>query len=492
MKTSVEKLDGSTVKLTVTVPAADVDKAVDETYASIAKQVKIPGFRKGKAPRPVIDTHVGREYVLGEATEAVVNGTYPAAVDTEGLRPIDSPDIGDLDSVEPGEEFTYVAEIETRPELTLSTYDDISVELPPSKATDREIDAQIMYMAERFATLEPVAGRGVQVEDFVLLSFVGKVDGEEYDGNAVDKYLYEMSRGLMPIEFDRGLVGVEAGGEAHIEFPIPDTSSNPEFVGRTATFDVTVHEIKAKLFPELDDAFAENVGGFESIDALRADIREKMDGQKVVAQMQLKERESRSALATRLEGDIPDAMVHSRTNAMVRDFASGLEARGTTLEGYVAATGVSPTQIEADIREQAVESVREELALEALYRALKMEVTDADIDEELRLIAGETEEAPEDLRKRWEEAGVMAALIEQVQQRKAMQWLLDHVSVVEKDESDAATVEAEEKPAKKAAAKSEKKPAKKRTTRKTADESAESVEVASADEPAAEDAASEE
>jgi len=488
LKTSVEKLDGTTVKLTVTVPADEVDKAIDGTYTSVAKQVKIPGFRKGKAPRPIIDTHVGRDYVLGEATEEVVNTTYPLAVDAEGLRPIDSPEIGDLDSVKPGEEFTYVAEIETRPELTLSSYDDITVELPPASAEDSEIEAQIRYMAERFATLEPVSDRGVQVEDFVLLSFVGKVDGEEYEGNAVDKYLYEMSRGLMPIEFDRGLIGVEAGSETHIEFPIPDTSSNPDFVGRVATFDVTVHEIKAKVFPELDDDFAENVGGFESMDALRADIREKMDAQKAVAQMQLKERESRSALAARLEGDIPEAMVRSRTNAMLRDFVTGLESRGTTVEDYFATTGVDPEKLEADVREQAVESVREELALESLFRALAMELTDDDIDEELRAIAGETEEAPEDLRKRWEEAGVMAALREQVQQRKAMLWLLDHVTVVEKGEPSEGGAEdagsesaAEAKPAKKAA--------RKRTTKKkTADLSAdETTEAPAADEtPAAE------
>lgn len=458
MKTSVEKLEGTTVKLTVTVPAEEVDKAIDGTYASVAKQVKIAGFRKGKAPRPVIDAQVGRDYVLAEATEELVNNSYPLAIDAEGLRPIESPEINDLEPAKPGEDFTYVAEVEIRPELTLSSYQGISVELPPSTATDREIASQLEYMAERFATLEPVTDRGVQVEDFVLLSFVGKVDGEDYEGNAVDKYLYEMSRGLMPIEFDRGLIGVEAGGQTHIEFPIPDTSANPEFVGRTATFDVTVHEIKAKVMPEQNDEFAENVGGFESMDALRADIREKMDAQKAVAQAQLKERESRSALATRLEGDVPEALIASRTNAMMRDFATGLESRGTNVEGYFAATGVDPAKLEEEIREQALASVREELALEALYRALDMEVTDEDIDEELRVIAGESQETPEELRKRWEEAGVMAALREQIQQKKAMLWLLDHVDVSEVDAPSADGAAPAEKPAKK--------PAKKRAAKK--------------------------
>ena len=488
MKTSVEKLEGATAKLTVTVPAEDVDKAIDGVYAAVAKQVKIPGFRAGKAPRPVIDTHVGRDYVLQEATEDVVNSTYSLAVDSEGLRPIESPEISELEPVKPGEEFTYTAEIELRPELTLAPHDDIGLELPPSTATDREIDAQIEYMAERFATLEPAEDRGVQVEDFVLLSFVGKVDGEDYEGNTVDKYLYEMSRGLMPVEFDRGLVGVKPGEETHIEFPIPDSTSQPDFVGRMASFDVTVHEIKAKVLPPIDDEFATNVGGFDSVEELRADLRSKMDAQKGVAHMQLKEREARSALAESLEGDVPEAMVKTRASAMFRDFATGLEQRGTTLEGYVEATGVDPTQIQSDIEAQALQSVREELALEALFREKGMEITDADIDEELALIAGQGDETetPEELRARWEEAGIMTALREQVMQKKAMLWLLDNVTVTEKQE--VAPAESTGEASVESSDESEKKPAKKRATKKKpADVPADAEAPADAEEPGDQD-----
>ncbi len=479
MKTSVEKLEGTNVKLTVTVSAQDVDRAIDGVYASVAQQVKVPGFRKGKAPRPVIDTHVGREQVLREATEAVVNDTYPRAVDAEGLRPIDSPEVDELDIVEPGKEFTYVAQVETRPELALGTHDDITIELPSATASDREIDAQLTYMAERFATLEPVTDRGVQVEDFVLISFVGKVDGEDYEGGTVDKYLYEMSRGLMPIEFDRGLIGVKAGEETRIEFPIPESSSRPDYVGRTATFDVTVHEIKAKTLPPFDDEFAGNVGGFDTLDELRADTRQKMDAQKGLAQMQLKEREARAALAARLEGDVPSVLVESRASAMMRDFATGLEQRGATLEHYVETMGVSPEQIKTDVEAQAIESVREELALEALFREQGMEVTDADIDEELGMLTGQSagESSPEELRQRWEEAGVMGAVREQIMHKKAMMWLLDHVKVTEKLD----TAEGEE-PAGgadvPAGTEATKKPAKKRATKKKTEAAAEPEKAA--------------
>ncbi len=487
LKTSVEKLEGTNVKLTVTVPAEDVDEAIDGVYGAVAARVKIPGFRKGKAPRPVIDSHVGRDYMLQEATEAVVNSTYSQAVDAEGLRPIDSPEIDELEPVKPGEEFTYAAQVETRPELSLGPYDDITLELPPSKASDREIDAQINYMAERFATLEPVADRGVQVDDFVLVSFVGKVDGEEYEGNTVDKYLYEMSRGLMPAEFDTGLIGVKAAEETHIEFPIPETSSEPDYVGRTASFDVTVHEIKAKVLPPIDDEFAANVGGFDSIEELRTDLREKMDAQKAVAHEQLMEREARGALAARVEGDVPPVMVDSRANTMLRDFVSGLESRDTSLEDYVQATGVSPEQIKTDVEAQALQSVREELALETLFRDHGMEVTEADIEEELAHVASEGEEktTPEDLRRRWEEAGVMSAVREQIMHKKAMLWLLDHVTVTEKVDTaggETASGKAAKKPAKK--------PAKKRATKKKTAESAD-VDAAVVSDAAAGDSANE-
>ena len=471
MKTSVEKLEESKVKLTVTIPAEDVDSAIDGVYVSVANQVKIAGFRKGKAPRPVIDSHVGRDYILAEATEAAVNDSYPLAVDTEGIRPVESPKIDEPGTVAPGQEFTYVAEIVTRPEGTLTEYKDIALELPPSTASEREIDAQIDYMRERFAALEPVSDRGVQVEDFVLLSFVGKVDGEDYDGNIVDKYLYEMSRGLMPVEFDRELVGVEAGGQKLIEFPIPESSSNPDYVGKMASFDVTVHEIKEKVLPPIDDDFAGNVGGYDTVDDLRKDLREKMDAQKLIAHMQLKEREARSALAERLECEVPESMVSSRTDAMLRDFATGLEAREMTIEQYIQSTGVGPEQIRTDIAEQALASVREELALEALFRALDMDVTDEEMDAELSVVSGDSDADIPDMRERFREAGALSALREQVMQKKAMLWLLDHVEVTEKatnllEGADATEAEgaAAKKPGtkKKSAPKAAKKPATKK------------------------------
>lgn len=452
MKTSVEKLGPSKVRLTVTVTVPEVDEAVDAAYKRMAKKVKVPGFRAGKAPRPVIDTHVGREAVIADAQDELLNDSYGKALDAEGIRPIANPEIGEIELMEPGKEFEFVAEVETRPELTLSSIKGLSVTLPSPTASDEEIDAQIDHTRERFATLEPVDDRGVQADDFVLLSFVGKVDGEEYDGNSVDKYLYEMNRGLMPAEFDEGLIGLRPGDEATISFEIPDTSSVEEYVGKTASFDVTVHEVKAKVLPVVDDEFASNVGGFDTVEEMRANLKEQMDRSKAIGRARELERSVRAALAERLEGEVPQQMVENTAGQMMRDFINGLESQGTNLKDYIAATGVSLETIQHDVDEQAAESVRQELALEALFRHQGWEITDADIEDEIMKIADSRESDPAELRRKWEETGVIAVLREQIMHRRAVEWLVDPANVEFLEESDEKAKTEKAKPKSKAKA----------------------------------------
>lgn len=435
MKTSVEQLDGNNVKLTVTVPVEEVDAAVDAAYKRIAKKIKIPGFRAGKAPKPIIDTHVGREAVVADAQDELLSETYSKALDIEELRPIAQPEIEDLDLMEAGKEFTYVAEVEIRPELTLSSIEGLSVVVPPSKATDREIDAQIAATAERYASLEVVEGRGVEANDFVLISFVGKVGGEEYEGNTVDKYLYEMNRGLMPVEFDEGLMGVEAGGETQVAFEIPDSSSNVEFVGKIATFDVVLHEIKQKVLPSIDDEFASNVGGFDSLEELRESVRSQLDMSKAAGYRQWLETGARAAIAERLEGDVPASMIENTKSQMARDFVNNLDSNKLTLQQYLEQTGTSLEQFESDLTDQAQVAVSEELALEALFRALEFEVTDEDINKDIESFASDSDASVAELRARWEDTGVMPVIIEQLQHKKAIHWLMENVEVVEKDMS---------------------------------------------------------
>lgn len=434
MQTSVERLEGERAKLTITVPAADVDAAISAAYATVGAKLRIPGFRPGKAPRPVIDTHVGREAVLAEAQEEVVTLGYGRAVSEQNLRTFGQPDVGELDLVEPGKDFTFTAEVALRPELTLSSADDFKVTVPSKVSSDREIDAQIDYTRERFATLE-AADQPVGENDFALISFTGTVDGEAYEGNSVDKYLYELGRGMMPAEFDTALVGVSAGGSAVAEFAIPDTSANEEFVGKTARFEIDVHEVKAKTLPELNDEFAATAGGFDSLDEYRADVREKLDAAKEAGHAHQVESAVLEELTSRLQGDVPAEMIEGRANTMMREFFENLESRGITVQQYMEMTGVTGEKIRDDLKGQAEVRVREELALEALARAKGIDgVTDGDIADAMREITAGDEAAAVKMRDELTENGVLPLVAEQVVHRRALKWLMDE-AVVEEEQS---------------------------------------------------------
>ncbi len=440
MDTTLERLDEHRVRLTVTVPAADVDRHVAAAYESVAAKVKVPGFRKGKVPPQVIDTHGAKPSVLGEALEELVTEALPEALEAEAIRPMDRPDTGDLPMPVEGEDYTFAFEVTSRPQLTLSSIEGLTAKVPSSATTDREVDAQIEHLRDRYATLEPVEGRGVQADDFVLLSFKGTIDGEGYEGDVVDKFLYESGRGTMPSEFDEGLVGAKPGDELHIEFTVPETSSNPEFVGKVAGFDVTVHEIKSKKLPELDGAFANEVGGFDTFEELRADTRERLESAKSVGRVQLTERAVRAVLAARLEGDIPSFMVDDKAAAMFEQFFETLKERDLTLDDYVAATGVEPDQIERDIRDEAVKAIADELALEALFRKAELEVPDEEVDAQLDLMAESNEADPAQFKENLRRAGMMFLVREQLEHRRAVRWLMDNVEVVDAEpaESDSA------------------------------------------------------
>jgi len=460
LQTSTERLEGGKIRISITVPAADVDRYISDAYSRIGAKLRIPGFRPGKAPRPVIDTHVGREAVLADALENLVESTYGQAISAEDVRTYGQPDVGELDALEPGGDYTFSAEVGLRPELTLSSADGFAVTVPPQYSSDREIDAQIEYTRERFATLESVE-RPVADGDFALISFVGTIEGEPYDGNTVDRYLYEMGRGLMPPEFDAAIVGASAGSAAVAEFEIPDTSSNPEFVGKQARFEIDVHEVKAKVMPLLDDDFAANVGGFDSFEEYREDVRTKLDSAKSTGHTHQVEVAVLAALVERLEGEVPEEMIQARASSMLREFLETIEERGFTLEQYVEATGADPQQIQADITEQAAVRVREELALEALFRAQGLEVTDADVDQGiLNLVNGDASEA-ERMRENLAGSGALPIVREQIIHQKALAWLMDNVVVSEVEpavgESEESAAAATTKPKKRSSTSAKKK-----------------------------------
>jgi trigger factor len=431
LKTTVEKLEGDRVRLTIEHDAAEVDKAIAGAYTRVAQRIKLPGFRPGKAPRALIDTHVGREGVLADALEALVEDSYPRALDANRLHPVERPDTGELDLVEEGKPYTFTAEVDLKPELTLSSIEGLTAVVAAAKSTEAEIDAQIDYLRDRFATLEVVEDRGIQKGDFALLSFSGTVDGQPADDLIVDKYLYEVGAGIMPPEFDEGLVGAKPGETVTVGFEVPGSAANPAYVGKPAIFDVEIFELKAKTLPEPDDEWAAQVSGLETIAALRDDIRSSLDENKASARVRLAEREARVSLAARLEGEVPAALVDARAESMTEEFYETLAKRGMTPEDYEAATGVPSEAITDDLVREASVRVKEELALEALYRQAGLAYTDEDIDAEVATIAAADKVDVVAMRDRLILTGVMAIVRERLVHRLATRWLMDHVELLE-------------------------------------------------------------
>jgi trigger factor len=458
LKSTVERLEGNRVRMTVDHTADEVKDAIGDAYVRMARALKLPGFRPGKAPRPIIDTHVGREKVLAEALEELVERSYPKALDESMLRPIERPDTGALDGLVEGEGHSYTAEFDCRPDLTLSSIEGLVATVPPAKTSDAEIDAQIDYLRDRFATLEVVEDRGIADGDFALISFTGTVDGKPADDLTVDKYLYEVGKGIMPPEFDRALIGAKPDGKLHVEFPVPETAANTDYVGKPAAFDIEVHEIKAKALAEANDEFAGNVGGFETIAELREDIRTKLDENKATARVRLIERAARDALTARLEGDIPVQLIESRTGAMSEEFFDSMQEQGMNMQDYLEAVGLTEEQIHTDISREARLRVADELALEALFRQADLVFTDEELDAEIEKLAEGDKVPVAEMRERLVETGVMAYLREKLMQQHATRWLMDHVEIVEEVPGEDAGAEPADKPKKKAAAK---KPSKK-------------------------------
>jgi trigger factor len=461
LNSSVEKLEGNRVRITVTHTADEVAGAISEAYTTIARKIKLPGFRPGKAPRPIIDTHVGRDSVLGEALEELVERSYPQALDELDIRPIERPDTGELDGLEEGEGHTYTAEVEVRPVLTLSSIADLKVSVPPTATSDEEIEAQIDQLRDRFATLEVVEGRGIEMGDFALLSFAGEVDGKTAEDLSVDKYLYEFGRGIMPEGFDEGLIGSVPGEARVIELIVPDNAANPDYAGKQGVFKVEVMEIKAKTLPAVDDDFAAGVG-FETAQELRDDMRRRIESNKAAGRVRGIERAARELVADRLVGEIPQPLIDSRKETMYDEFVESIGKQGFSVADYVEQTGLSEQELDFDMLTEATSRLREEFGLEALFRAAGLEFAEGELDGEIAAIAAEEKVNPTAMRKRLVESGVMPLIREQLMRRHAIRYLIDTVEVTEAEpedliaklaEAEAAKFAPAEKPKKKAAAK---------------------------------------
>ncbi|MDP1819766.1 MAG: trigger factor [Acidimicrobiales bacterium] len=426
MRSTVEPLEGNKVKLSVEVDAEEFEKAVDDAFRKISREINIKGFRRGKAPRRVVESHIGSLAGREQALQDSLPEYYSAAVIEHDVDVIAPPEIDVTDGREGGA-IAFDAVVEVRPTIEVPGYGGISVTIERPGVDQEALAAQIDRMRELDSTLADVE-RPAATGDTVTIDVAGTLDGEAQPGLTADDYSYTVGSGAITPEVDEQLIGAKVGDI--LEFPA--THPDPD-ESRELQFRVLVKAVKEKVLPELTDEWAGEASEFETVDELRASLAERMTrARKAQAQMALREKVG-EALADLVTIELPEPMIAQEMQDRLQDLAMRIQAQGIRLEQYLAMSGTDPEQFSEELRQTATSGVKVDLALRAVADAEGIECTDEDLDEELEGVATRVEQPVEEVRERFERAGQISAVRSDLRKRKALEWLLERAEVLDPD-----------------------------------------------------------
>ena len=386
MSLQVEKLEHNMAKLTVEVAAEDVEKALQAAYLKQRKQINIPGFRKGKVPRQMIEKMYGPEVFYDEAANNMIPDAYAKAYDESELDIVSQPKI-EVVQMEKGKPFIFTAEVATKPEVTLGDYKGLKVDKVSTRVTQKEVDEEIEKERERNARTIEVTDRAVQDKDEVTLDFEGFVDGVAFEGGKGEDYPLTIGSGSFIPGFEEQLIGAEIDKEVEVNVTFPKEYHSEELAGKDATFKCTEHTIKAKELPELDDEFASEVSECETMDAYRAEVKKNIKERKERTGKEKKENQAVDQAIENAQMDIPEAMIEFQVRQMADDFARRIQQQGLTVEQYFQFTGMTAEKMMEEMRPQAEKSIKTRLVLEAIVKAENIEVSDERVEEELTKMA---------------------------------------------------------------------------------------------------------
>lgn len=428
MQTTLEETDKHTVKLSIEVPADEYKKDLDATYRKIGQQVKIPGFRKGKVPRQIIDAQIGRDTVMEEFVHDNVFGYYVDAVREHDLAPIADPDIN-IDDIEEGQPLTFTATLEVRPrlELTPEDYKGVKVDRPPVEVTAADVDQFVDRLRDRFAELE-VVGRPAGTGDYVVADIRGTLHDEEIPEATLPDFLYEVGSGVVVDKLDDELEGKRAGEILKFNAPLPDGFGDR--AGLEVSFQVLVKEVKTKKLPEVDDEFAKTASEFDTISELRADLTTKLtEQQELDADHAVRDRVLEAMINT-VEAEIPERLVDEETESRVQAATERAERAGTTLDQALEAQGWDELRFRADARDHAIRGIKADLVLESVARTEDLQVTPEELAEEVAKLAQALGRDPKEFAKTLNKGGQMSSLAGDIIRTKALDVLVDNAEVV--------------------------------------------------------------
>lgn len=460
MKTNVEVLESGATKLTVTIEAAEVDGRIKKTYKDFGKKYKFPGFRPGHVPRPVIDSHLGKDYVRSQVTEELLNESFPLAIDECDLNPISQAKFNDVDGfVEDGKDFTFSAEFEVKPELELSDYAPVHVEVPFKTATEAEIDEQVATLADYYHEYKNApANTKVKADSAIDITMAAKNDdGEEISVLSAEERIYELGRGLFPAKLDEELVGMKKGESKTVTLNVAENpcmmTSMLKDKTENITFEVTVAAVKKKVVPEVTDKWAKDKLGIESVEKLREQVAATIEQQKGDVIPRILENNALYELQQRLVGEAPASMVEEAEAELLQNFFGQLQRQGLSFDAYLQQQGITPDKFKEDVKLQAADTVKQNLALDAWARKAGIVVTDEEVVDEFKNSGAKDYEK---MLAEWKAQGRLHIVREGILRGKALEAVLRDAEVEEVEKLTSA--EEEKKPAKKA---SKKKAAKK-------------------------------
>ena len=400
MSLQVEQLEHNMAKLTIEVSAEELEGALQKAYQKQKSRINVPGFRKGKVPRQLIEKMYGPEIFYDDAANALIPEAYSKAYDESGLEIVSQPKI-DVTQIEKGKPFIFTAEVATKPEVELGEYKGIEVPKYSNRVTQKEIDAKLEEEQLKNARTITVEGRPVQDKDEVVLDFEGFVDGEAFEGGKGENYPLTIGSGSFIPGFEEQLIGAEPEKEVEVKVTFPEDYHAEDLKGKEAVFKCTVHEIKAKELPEIDDEFAAEVSEFDTLEEYKADVKAKIKEQKAADGKRNQEDQAVEQAVKNAEYEIPQPMIETQTTQMVEDFAQRIQSQGITLEQYFQFTGLTAEKMMEDMRPQAIKRIETRLVLEAVAKAENIEITDEKIDEELAKMAESYNMEVEKLKNSW-------------------------------------------------------------------------------------------
>ena len=428
MKVTVENGENQQVTLTIEVEAAEVNKAVNQACKRLANRVSIPGFRKGKAPRMIVERHVGKDAVLQEAFDIVAPKALSKAFDEQKIDPVTRPSV-DIETLEEGKDLVFKATVTPRPEVKLGDYKGLNVPKNEVSITDEDVEKQLKTFQDRQGKLvDAPEGAEVKDGDFTTLDFKGFVDGEAFDGGEGKDYPLQIGSNSFIPGFEDQLVGAKIGEERDVNVKFPEEYHAKELAGKDATFKCTIRSIKTKELPAIDDELAKKVSKFETLDELKADIRKNLE-ENAERTAENDQKSAAIEMATNnITVDIPAVMIDNRVTAMIQEMAMRLEQQGMKLEQYLQYAGTDIAKLREQYRETAEKNVKTDLMLEEVAKAEDIKVEAKDLDEEVAAMAAVYGATPQQVQKIIKEQGRIGDLAASVLRKKTAQFIIDNIA----------------------------------------------------------------